>query len=135
MAKKTARNAIIVVIVIVVISTGIYLGLAYPFPVYSQPVELTGILSETDFDVNIGWPNTQMRIQITLTSVSAIWGYEVRDSTDTYIIGNASISTSTTTITSPWFDASGIYTITVVCIGSLEGTVTIYARGTPFITA
>ena len=134
MGKNTRRNVAIAIVLIVVISVSLYFGLAYPFPVYSENIELTGILTQTDIPVVITWPNMQMQVSIHLSSVSAIWGYEIRDADNNWVTGNASISISTTTITSPWLDASGTYTIIITCIGNLEGTVTIYARGWPFIT-
>lgn len=85
--------------------------------------------------VTIAWPNTQMQVSIQLTSVSAIWSYEIRDVSNAYVYGEASISTSTTTKTTPWLDASGSYTITITCVGNMEGSVTVFARGWPFITA
>ena len=124
------------IIAIVIISAGIYLGLAYPFPVQSQAVNLSGIISQTDITGVVGWPNSQIQVTITLTSVTAIWGYEIRDASDNPIHTHGSIDTTTTTVTSPWLDFSGSYTITVTCaLGELEGTVTVYARGVPFITA
>ena len=76
-----------------------------------------------------------MQVQIELTSVSAIWAYDIRDASDAIWAANAGISTATTTETTPWLDASGTYTITIACIGSLEGSVIVFARGVPFITA
>ncbi len=118
-----------------VISAGIYFGLAYPFPVLSQSVSLTGILSQTEISVVITWPNAQMKLIITLTSATAIWGFEIRDASNNYVHGQAGISTSTYTIETPWLDASGSYTIFITCIGDLDGMVTVFARGWPFITA
>jgi hypothetical protein len=129
------RNVAIAVVLIVVIGAGIYFGLAYPFPVLSQPISLTGILTQTDIPVAITWPNAQMQLSIHLTSVTAIWGFEIRDASNNYVYGQAGIATSTTTITTPWLDASGSYTIIITCIGDLDGTVTVFARGWPFITA
>jgi len=133
MGKHTKRNVAIAIILIIVIGTGIYFGLAYPFPVQSTPVNLTGILTQTDIPVVINWPNAQMQVSIHLTSVTAIWGFEIRDASNTFVDGDLSIATSTTTITTPWLDASGTYTIIITCIGDLEGAVTVFARGWPFI--
>ncbi|MFX1508865.1 MAG: hypothetical protein ACFFBR_01030 [Promethearchaeota archaeon] len=129
------RNVAIAIVLIVVISAGIYFGLAYPFPVLSQSVSLTGILSQTEISVVITWPNAQMKLIITLTSATAIWGFEIRDASNNYVHGQAGISTSTYTIETPWLDASGSYTIFITCIGDLDGMVTVFARGWPFITA
>ena len=134
MGKNTRRNVAIAIILIVVIGASLYFGLAYPFPVYSENIELTGILTQTDIPVVISWPNMQMQVVIHLSSVSAIWGYEIRDADNNWVTGQAGIATSTTTVMTPWLDASGTYTIIITCIGNLEGTVTIYARGWPFIT-
>ena len=135
MGKHTKRNIAIAIILIVVISTGVYFGLAYPFPVQSTPISLTGIFTQEDIPVTIMWPNAQMQVSIHLSSVTAIWGYEIRDASNSFVYGLASIDTSTTTIITPWLDASGSYTIIITCIGDLEGTVTVFARGWPFITA
>ncbi|MFX1300186.1 MAG: hypothetical protein ACFFAL_07395 [Promethearchaeota archaeon] len=130
---KTGKKFAIGIIIIVIISAGIYLGLAFPSPVQSTPVSLTGILSSTNIPGAINWPNSQMQVTITLTSVTAVWGYEIRDASDTVLNASLSIDTSTTTITTPWLDITGAYTITIICaLGSLEGTVTVYARGFPF---
>ncbi len=124
------------IVAVVIISAGIYLGLAYPFPLQSQAVNLSGIISQTDISGVIGWPNSQIQVTISLTSVTAIWGYEIRDASNNLIRAHGSIDTTTTTVTSPWLDLSGSYVITVTCaLGELEGTVTVYARGAPFITA
>jgi len=132
---KRGRKIAIAVIIIAIVTVGIYLGLAYPSPVQSTPVSLSGILSSTDIPGAINWPNSQMQVSITLTSVSAVWGYEIRDAADTVHNSSLSIDTSTTTITTPWLDITGPYTITVFCaLGSLEGIVTVYARGIPFVT-
>ncbi len=117
-----------------VIGAGIYFGLAYPFPVLTQSISLTGILSQTDIPVVITWPNAQMQLVIDLTSVTAIWGFEIRDASNNYVHGQIGIATSTTRIETPWLVASGSYTITITCIGDLDGTVTVFARGWPFIT-
>lgn len=135
MGKHTKRNAAIAIVVIVIASVSIYFGLAYPFPVQSTPVSLTGVLTQEDVPVTINWPNAQMQVSIQLTSASAIWGFEIRDASNTPIFANASISVSSTTSTTPWLDATGSYTIIITCIGDLEGTVTVLARGWPFITA
>ena len=132
---KTGKQVAIGIIIIVIISAGIYLGLAFPAPVQSTSVSLTGIVSSTNIPGAINWPNSQMQVTITLTSVTAVWGYEIRDASDTVLNALLSIDTSTTTVTTPWFDITGSYTITIICaLGSLEGTVTVYARGFPFIT-
>ncbi|MFX1539168.1 MAG: hypothetical protein ACFFBX_00105 [Promethearchaeota archaeon] len=124
------------IVAIVIISAGIYLGLAYPFPIQSQAINLSGIISQTDITGVVGWPNSQIQVTITLTSVTAIWGYEIRDASNNLIDGLGSIDITTTRVDSPWLDLSGSYTITVTCaLGELEGTVTVYARGVPFITA
>ncbi|MFX1565102.1 MAG: hypothetical protein ACFFCH_03845 [Promethearchaeota archaeon] len=128
------RNVAIAVVLIVVIGAGIYFGLAYPFPVLTQSISLTGILSQTDIPVVITWPNAQMQLVIDLTSVTAIWGFEIRDASNNYVHGQIGIATSTTRIETPWLVASGSYTITITCIGDLDGTVTVFARGWPFIT-
>lgn len=135
MGKHTKRNVAIAVVLIVVISASVFFALAYPFPVQSTPISLTGILTQTDIPVVINWPNAQMQVSIHLTSVSAIWGFEIRDASNTLIHAQAGIDTSTTTVTTPWLDATGAYTVIITCIGDLEGTVTIFARGWPFITA
>ncbi|MFX1319166.1 MAG: hypothetical protein ACFE9D_01550 [Promethearchaeota archaeon] len=135
MGKHTKRNAAIAIILIIVISTGVYFGLAYPFPVQSTPISLTGIITQEDIPVTISWPNAQMQVSIHLSSVTAIWSYEIRDASNAFVYGEVTIATSTTTITTPWLDASGSYTIIITCIGNLEGTVTVFARGWPFITA
>lgn len=135
MGTHTKRNIAIAIILIVVISAGLYFGLAYPFPVQSTPISLTGIITQEDIPVTITWPNAQMQVSIHLTTVTAIWGYEIRDASNGFVNGLVSIDTSTTTITTPWLDASGSYTIIITCIGDLEGTVTVFARGWPFITA
>lgn len=132
MGKHTKRNAAIAIVLIVVIGAGIFLGLAYPFPVQTTPVSLTGILTQEDIPTVIGWPNSQMQVIIQLSTVSAIWSWEIRDASDTYLVGAVGISTST--VTTPWYEASGSYTIRITCIGTLEGTVTVVARGFPFIT-
>ncbi|MDO8125072.1 MAG: hypothetical protein Q6364_11920 [Candidatus Hermodarchaeota archaeon] len=132
---KTGKKVAIGIIIIVIISAGIYLGLAFPSAVQSTPVSLTGVLSSTNIPGAINWPNSQMQVIITLTSVTAVWGYEIRDASNTVLNASLSIDTSTTTVTTPWLDITGTYTITIVCaLGSLEGTVTVYARGFPFIT-
>ena len=132
---KTRKKVAIGIIIIVIISAGIYLGLAFPSPVHSTPVSLTGFLSSTNIPGAINWPNSQMQVTITLTSVTAVWGYEIRDAADTVLNASLSIDTATTTVTTPWLDITGTYTITIFCaLGSLEGTVTVYARGFPFIT-
>ena len=135
MGKHTKRNAVIAIVVIVLVSAGVYFGLAYPFPVQSTPVSLTGILTQEDIPGVINWPNAQMQVTIHLTSVTAIWGFEIRDAADNPIHAQGGIATSTTTITTPWLDITGSYTIIITCIGDLEGTVTVIARGWPFITA
>ena len=132
---KTGKKIATGIIIIVIIFAGIYLGLAFPSPVQSTPVNLTGLLSSTDIPGAINWPNSQMQVTITLTSVSAVWGYEIRDAANNVLNASLSIDTSTTTVTTPWLDIAGPYTITIICaLGSLEGTVTVYARGFPFIT-
>ncbi len=132
---KTGKKVAIGIIIIVIISAGIYLGLAFPSPVQSTPVSLSGVLSSTNIPGTINWPNSQMQVTITLTSVTAVWGYEIRDASNAVLNASLSIDTSTTTVTTPWLDVSGSYTITIVCaLGSLEGTVTVYARGFPFLT-
>jgi hypothetical protein len=133
MGKHRTRNVAIAIMLIVVISSGIYLGLASPFPVQSTPISLTGIITQEDIPVTITWPNVQMQVSIHLTSVTAVWAYEIRDASNNFVHGNATISTSATTITTPWLDVSGSYTIIITCIGDLEGTVTVFARGWPFI--
>jgi hypothetical protein len=135
MGKHTKRNAAIAIVLIVVIGVSLYLGLAYPLPVQSTPISLTGIITQDTIPVTISWPNTQMQVSFQLTSVSAIWGYEIRDAADNPINWNLTISTSTITFTTPWLDASGSYTIIITCLGNLEGSVTVLARGWPFITA
>ncbi len=135
MGKHTKRNIAIAIILIVAISTGVYFGLAYPFPVQSTPISLTGILTQEDIPVTIMWPNAQMQVSIHLSSVTAVWAWEIRDASNNFVDGEVNIDTSTTTITTPWHDASGSYTIIITCIGDLEGTVTVFARGWPFITA
>ncbi len=134
MGKNTKRNVAIAIVLIVVIGSALYFGLAYPFPVQSTPISLTGILSQTDIPSVISWPNAQIQVTIHLTSVTAIWGFEIRDASNNLVHAQAGIATSTTTVTTPWYDAAGSYTITVTCIGDLEGTVTVFARGWPFIT-
>lgn len=132
--KKRTKTILIVIAFIVIISVGTYLGLAYPFPVHSQPVSLSGILSTTDFTMNIAWPNSQMQVIVQLTSVSAFWGYDIRDASNNLWFSEGSIDTSTTIKVTPWQPASGVYTITVTCVGNLDGTVTVLARGVPFVT-
>ncbi|MHA2427722.1 MAG: hypothetical protein ACXADB_06840 [Candidatus Hermodarchaeia archaeon] len=136
MGKHTKRNAAIAIVFIAMVSVGIYFGLAYPFPVQSTPISLTGILTQEDIPGIIIWPNSQIQVTIHLTSVTAIWGFEIRDAADNPIPGGTQvgIATSTTTVTTPWLDATGSYTIIITCIGDLEGTVTVVARGWPFIT-
>jgi hypothetical protein len=130
-----AGKIAIAIIVIIIISSGIYLGLAYPFPVQSQTVNLSGIISQTDITGMVGWPNSQIQVTITLTSVTAIWGYEIRNALDDVINSQVSIDSTNTTMTTPWLNLAGPFTITVTCaLGELEGTVTVYARGVPFIT-
>ncbi len=132
---KTGKKVAIGIIIIVIITAGIYLGLAVPSPVQSTPVSLSGVLSSTDIPGAINWPKSQIQVTITLTSVSAVWGYEIRDASNNLLNASLSIDTSTTTVTTPWLDITGTYTITIICaLGSLEGTVSVYARGFPFIT-
>ena len=135
MGKHTKRNIAIAIILIVVISTSVYFGLAYPFPVQSTPISLTGIITQENIPVTINWPNAQMQVSIHLSSVTAVWAWEIRDASNNFVDGAVNIDTTTTTITTPWHDASGAYTIIITCIGNLEGTVTVFARGWPFITA
>lgn len=135
MGKHTRRNIAIAIVLIVVISTGLYLGLAYPFPIQSTPITLSGILTQTEIPVIINWPNSQLQVHIQLFSVSAIWSYEIRNSTNNIIDFNLGIDTSTTIVITPWLDSTGIHTIIINCIGNLEGTVTVFARGVPFITS
>jgi hypothetical protein len=135
MGKHTRRNVVIAVILIVIITAGVYLGLSYPFPAQSTPISLSGIITQEDIPVTITWPNAQMQVSIHLSSVTALWGFEIRDASNNYVHGQASIDTSTTTVTTPWLDASGSYMIIITCVGDLEGTVTVFARGWPFIPA
>ncbi|MFX1577218.1 MAG: hypothetical protein ACFFCF_08580 [Promethearchaeota archaeon] len=132
MGKHTRRNAAIAIVIIVIAGVSIYFGLAYPFPVQSTAISLTGIITQETIPVTISWPNTQMQVSIQLTSVSAIWGYEIRDAADNPIDFDLSISISNTTVTTTWLDATGSCTIIITCIGNLEGTVTVFARGWPF---
>ena len=134
MVKSQTRTALIAIVFIAIISVGVILVLASPLPVVNQQVSTSGILTETDIFFTVGWPNSQVQVEITLTSVSAIWAYDIRDSEGTLLYLDGSISVSTTTMYSPWVDASGRCSVTIACTGFLEGAITVYARGPPFVT-
>lgn len=76
-----------------------------------------------------------MKVEIELTSASAIWGWEVLDSGGNPVTGQPSLTTTPGTYSSLWFDVPpGLYNVTIACIGTLSGTLTVYARGPPFVT-
>jgi hypothetical protein len=128
-AKKKA--AIVIIVCVIIGSVGVYLGLAYPFPVRTHPVSLSGIAS-TDLPVYVGWPNAQIQVMFDFTTVIGIWGYEVYDGSNTMIYNGIFLTSAS--LNTPWLDAVGPCTVTVYCGGTLEGSVTILARGVPFIT-
>ena len=131
--KSKTKYIIIAVFAIVIISAGIYLGLAAPFPVLSQPVNMTGIITIETYTAFVTFPNTQMQVIIELTSASAVWGYDVTDSGGNSIASDASLSTTPGTYGTGWLTVSpGTYNITIACVGSLSGTITVIARGAPF---
>lgn len=131
--ENIQRNVAIAIVLIVVITAGLYLGLAYTFPVQSAPVILSGILTQTEISVFINWPNSQLQVHIQSISVSAIWSYEIRNSPNNIIDFNLGIDTSTTFVITPWLASTGIHTIIKNCRGNLEGIVTVFACGVPFI--
>ncbi len=137
--KKSSkkRTIIIVVVFIIIIVVGVYLGLAAPFPIFSTSINISAIIAFESHTVNIGFPNTQMQVEIELTSASAFWGWQVYDSGGNPVtnFGDSGITTTPGTFTSSWFDLPpGLYNVTIGCIGTLSGTLTVYARGPPFVT-
>ena len=131
--KSSTKKIIIVVALIAIIGVGLYLGLAYPFPVLSQPINISGLSAQT-FTVAILFPNTQMQVTIELTSASALWSYVIKDSSGNTVYSQSGLSTSPGSYGSPWLTASGVYNITVTCFGTMTGHLIVTARGPPFVT-
>lgn len=134
-AKKgrTVKIAAVVAL-IAVICVGVYLGLAWPGPIYTQPFSFSGATSQT-YSVVIGFPKSQVQLVVELSAASAFWGYEIRNSTGDVIGALGGLATSPGTYASVWLNAGGSCTVTITCLGSLTGTFTVLGRGIPFTTA
>jgi hypothetical protein len=133
---KTGRAVKIVAVValIAVICVGVYVGLAWPTPIYSQPFSFSGATSQT-YSVAIGFPKSQIQVVIELSAASALWNYEIKNSSGDVIGAAMGLATSPGTYASVWLNAAGSCTVTIICVGSLTGTLTVLGRGMPFTTA
>jgi hypothetical protein len=134
--KKNVK-IILVVALIIIVPTGVWLGLAAPGVVLSAPVNASGFgVAFSTFDVVVGWPKTQMQVVMEVTDIVALGGgVTILNSTGDLV---ESLSFSTTgTFATLWFNAAGGYNITVyastIGTASIEGQLTVYARGPPFV--
>lgn len=98
--KSSAKKILLVIALIAVIGVGVYLGLAYPLPVFHQSINISGLSAQT-FSVVILIPNTQIQVTIELTSASAIWGYTITDSGGSNVYSQSGLSTSPGFYSSP----------------------------------
>jgi hypothetical protein len=135
---KKSVKIVLVVALCIIVPTGIWLGLAYPSVVLSQPVNASGFgVAFQTHDVVIGFPKTQMQVVVEVTNLVALGaGVTILNSTGDLVESLAFSSTGTFATT--WFNAAGGYNITVyastIGTATIEGHITVYARGPPFIT-
>ncbi len=135
--NKTMK-IILAVALIVIVPTGIYLGLAYPSVVLSSPVNASGfMIAGQTYEVVIGFPKAQMQVVAEVTSFAGLTGgIIISDSLGNTIESIAFSGTGTFATT--WFNAAGAYNVTVYAslfiTSSIIGQVTVYARGSPFIS-
>ena len=134
--NKTVK-IVLVVALIIIVPTGIWLGLAAPSPVLSAPVNASGFgVAFSTYDVVVGLPKTQMQVVVEVTNIVALsGGVSILNATGDLV---ESLAFSTTgTFATPWFNAAGGYNITVyastIGTASIEGHLTVYARGPPFV--
>jgi hypothetical protein len=134
-AKKgrTVKIAAVIVIVVIV-CTGVYLGLAWPAPIYSQPFNFSGAATQS-YSVSIGFPKSQVQVVVELTAATAAWSFQIKNSTGDLIATMGGLAINPGTYASAWVDAAGSCTVVINCVGSLTGTVTVFGRGIPFVTA
>jgi hypothetical protein len=129
---------ILAVALIVIVPTGIYLGLALPGPVLSSDVNASGLfVAWQEYDVIIGFPKTQMQVIVEVTDIVALGGgISIYDSNGDLVESIAFSGTGT--FGTSWINAVGGYNVTVyastIGTASIEGHITIYARGYPFVS-
>lgn len=135
--NKTLK-IIIAAAIIVLVPTGIYLGLALPSTVLSSPVNASGLfVAYQEYDVYIGFPKTQMQVVVEVTTLVALGGgISIINSTGGLV--DSITFSGTGTFGTSWINAVGGFNVTVYAstlgTATIEGHITVYARGYPFIS-
>ncbi|MFW9831422.1 MAG: hypothetical protein ACFFD8_06575 [Candidatus Thorarchaeota archaeon] len=133
---RKSLKIVLVVALIIIVPTGIWLGLAYPSAVLSQPVNASGLgVASSTFELVVGFPKTQMQVVVEVTDIVALGaGVTILNATG-HLVESLAFST-TGTFATIWFNAAGGYNITVyastIGIATIVGQLTVYARGPPF---
>ena len=134
--NKTVK-IVLVVALIIIVPTGIWLGLAAPSAVLSAPVNASGLgVAFSTFELVVGLPKTQMQVVMEVTNIVALaGGVSIYNATGDLVQSLAFSSTGT--FATPWFNVAGGYNITVfastIGTATIEGHLTVYARGPPFV--
>jgi hypothetical protein len=134
---KKNMKIVLVVALIIIVPTGVWLGLAAPSAVLSAPVNASGFgVAFSTYELVVGLPNTQMQVVMEVTDIVALSGGVTILNATGDLVESLSFNTAGTFAT-PWFNAAGGYNITVyastIGTASIEGQLTVYARGPPFV--
>lgn len=134
--KSSTKKIVLVVGLIAAIilgGAGVYLVLALPGPVLSTSIDTSGILVIETFNFTIGFPKSQMQVNLELSSTPLFFAIQVFNSTDDAILSYGP-PTSPGTHGSVWVNVlPGSYRIVVTWTGTLTVRIGVFARGFPFL--
>ncbi|MEM2906982.1 MAG: hypothetical protein QW739_02765, partial [Candidatus Odinarchaeota archaeon] len=75
---------------------------------------------------------TQLQLNIAITSRSALWTLRLYNSTGDIVWSYSALSTGALTVNSPWITITGNFTIQIAALGALTGQVIVSGRGFPW---
>ncbi|MEM2109438.1 MAG: hypothetical protein QW327_03015 [Candidatus Odinarchaeota archaeon] len=125
------KKAAIAIIVIVIAAVGGWLAISYPREISRISVNIEAAGIETH-DGSLQILQTQLQLNIAITSSSALWTLRLYNSTGDIVWSYSALSTGALTVNSPWITITGNFTIQIAALGALTGQVIVSGRGFPW---
>ena len=125
------KKAAIAVLIIIVAAVGGWLAITYPRETTRISVNIEAAGSETHTG-NLQILQTQIQLNIVVTSSSALWTLRLYNSTGDIVWSYSALSTGALTVNSPWIIITENFTIQIAALGSLAGEIAVLGRGFPW---
>ena len=128
--------AIVLIVAVIGGGIGVYMFLALPAPIFTTTVNVYGNAGENVGTFTVSLPNSQIQLTVEVTTNTGTYWITVHQgihpiTTEIYDTYGLPASGS---VTSPWFDATGVCTLYLAGDhGDFSVIITVYARGVPFI--